>query len=166
MQSRHSHHPKLLQIQLNHRVRKHTGVFSGVSFRDIDDVRLQNDGVNAILTPPKLVDRRDATVVVEAVLAADDPEAEDVLLVVEDLEALGAGGGRNAGDHRDLPDAPHAAVANHPAALDEMLVLLRVIEPPHERPHHARRRVNMLRDERRACVGQGIEGVVAADQRL
>nr|GMD42757.1 Myb/SANT-like DNA-binding domain protein [Ipomoea batatas] len=173
MQSRHSHHPKLLQIQLNHRVGKHTRISSGVPFGYIDDIRLQNDCVKVIIivivgpaAAGELVDRGDAPVVIEAVLAADDAEAEDVVVVVEDLEALGAGGGGDAGDDGDFPDAADAAVAGHAAALDEMLVLLRVVEAADDGPHHARRRVDVLRDQRRACVGHVIEEFLFSCYRL
>ncbi|CAH9126609.1 unnamed protein product, partial [Cuscuta epithymum] len=167
MQGRHSHRPQLLEIELDDGVGEHPGIFSGVAFRNVDDVGLEDDGVNAgAVGSPELVDRRDAAVVVEAVLAADDAEAEDVLVVVEDLEALGAGGGGDAGDDGDLPDAADAAVSGHGAALDEMLVLLGVVEAADEAPDDGGGRGDVLSDERCAGVGQGIEGVVAADQRL
>ncbi|CAH9074336.1 unnamed protein product [Cuscuta europaea] len=167
MQGRHSHRSQLLEVQLDDGVREHPGIFAGVAFGNVDDVGLEDDGVNAgAVRSAELVDRRDAAVVVEAVLAADDAEAEDVPVVVEDLEALGAGGSGDAGDDGDLPDAADAAVAGHGAALDEMLVLLGVVEAADEAPDDGGGGVDVLSDERGAGVGQGIEGVVAADQRL
>lgn len=69
-----------------------------------------------------------------------------MLLVVENLEPLGAGGGGKAGDDGDLPDAADAAVAAHVAALDEVLVGLGVVEAAHKRPHDACRSVDFLGD--------------------
>lgn len=75
----------------------------------------------------------DRLVVSQAVVPADNAEADDVALVVEDLEALGAPAGGEAGDDVDLAEGAHVAVSDDDvAALDEVLVGLRVVEAPHD----------------------------------
>ena len=100
----------------------------------------------------ELGDGGDGAVVAEAVIPADDAEAEDVAVVVEDLEALGAGGGREARHDGDLADAAHGGAVAGPevARLDEVLVPLRRGEPAHDGPHGGQRRVHALRHQRRA----------------
>lgn len=69
-------------------------------------------------------------------VAADELDAEDVLVVVEQLEPLRAGGRREAGLDVDLAHAADLEVAAaHDAAADERLVPLRLVEAPHQRPH-------------------------------
>lgn len=96
----------------------------------------------------------DGAVVVEAVVAADDAEAEHVSLVVENIEALGAGDGRHAGHHADLAEsADGAAVADDDvAALQEMLVRLRVVEAADQGPHGLQRGCDLLHHRRAALV--------------
>ncbi|KAG9456553.1 hypothetical protein H6P81_001061 [Aristolochia fimbriata] len=116
---------------------------------------------------PELVDGGDGAVVLQAVLPADDAEAEHVVFVVEHLEPLRAGRRRKAGYDGDVPDGPHTAVPAHVAALDEVLVPLRAVEAPHERPHHPRRRLDLLRYERRARLRPcRLERVVPTDHRI
>lgn len=75
----------------------------------------------------------DRLVVSQAVVPADNAEADDVALVVEDLEALGAPAGGEAGDDVDLAEGAHVAVSDDDvAALDEVLVGLGVVEAPHD----------------------------------
>jgi hypothetical protein len=70
------------------------------------------------------------------VVATDELDAEEVLVVVKALEALGAGGGREAGLDVDVAQAPDLELPTpHHAARDERLVLLRLVEAPHQRPH-------------------------------
>ena len=72
----------------------------------------------------------------EAVVAADELDAEYVLVVVELLEPLGAGGRRQAGPDVDLAEAADLElVPDHDAAADERLVPLRLVEAPHQLPH-------------------------------
>nr|KYP71926.1 hypothetical protein KK1_011206 [Cajanus cajan] len=78
----------------------------------------------------------DGGVVPEAVVAAEDLDGENVAVVVELLQPLGAGGGREARFNVDLSDAADADVSllEH-AAADEGLVLLRLVEPSKQRPN-------------------------------
>lgn len=72
----------------------------------------------------------------EAVVAADELDAEYVLVVVELLEPLGAGCRRQAGLDVDLAEAADLElVPAHDAAADERLVPLRLVEAPHQLPH-------------------------------
>ena len=72
----------------------------------------------------------------EAVVSADKLDTEDVLVVVQLLEPLGASCGRQAGLDVDLPHAAdlEVAPAQH-AAADERLVPLRLVEAPDQRPN-------------------------------
>ena len=159
----HSNLPKFLKVKLHDGVHKHLGINAGVPFGNVHDVGFQHNGVNLTVLV-ELVHRRDGAVVVEPVLAADHAEAEQVVDVVENLEALGAGGGREAGDDGDLPDAADAAVAGaHVAALDEVLVLLRVVEASNEGPDGVRGSLDTLRYDGGADFGGWRELVVRVD---
>jgi hypothetical protein len=140
---------ELLEVELDDGVGEHARVLLRVPLGDVDDVGLDDDAVGPRL---ELGDGGDGAVVAEAVVAADDAEAQDVAVVVEDLEALGAGGGREARDDGDLADAADGgAVAGlQVAGLDEVLVALRAGEAPHDGPHSGERRVHALRHQRRA----------------
>lgn len=83
-----------------------------------------------------MVERSDGAVVLEAVLPSDDAEPDDVAVVVEHLELLGAGGGGEAGHQVDLTDAPHvyAVAGDDVAATEEALVCLRLVEAAHQSP--------------------------------
>ena len=106
-------------------------VLGGVAGGDVNDVGLDDDGAGGGAG----VKSGDRAVVEEAVVAADHAEADNVALVVEDVEALGADGGGEAGDDVDLAEGPDVAVAEDDvAALDEVLVGLRVVEAPHDGP--------------------------------
>lgn len=77
----------------------------------------------------------DRAVIVEPMVPADDAEADDVSLVVEDLEALGAGPRGEAGDHVDLSESADVAVSDYDlAALEEVLVGLGVVEAADDGP--------------------------------
>lgn len=76
----------------------------------------------------ELIDGDDGTVVVEAVLATEDTKANEVVVVIEDLQALGGGGCQNTG-HDSYP--MDAAVADKVASDDKLFVLLGVVEPQH-----------------------------------
>ncbi|KAH7553899.1 hypothetical protein JRO89_XS12G0073600 [Xanthoceras sorbifolium] len=69
-------------------------------------------------------------------VASHDAKADDVALVIEDLEPLGAALGGEAGDDVNLAEAANADVAavDDAAALDEVLVPLRVVEPTDHGP--------------------------------
>ena len=87
----------------------------------------------------------DGSVVREAVLTADDAEADDVALIVEDLESLGAVIRRKAGDDLDLAESAYVAVADDDVtALDEVLVSLGIVESPDDRPDRGDRCGDLL----------------------
>ena len=169
-----------LEVELDDGVGEHPGVLRRVPVGDVDDVGLDDDavrrgGAGAGGGRLELGDGGDGAVVAEAVLAADDAEADDVAVVVEHLEALGAGGSREAGHDGDLADAADAgAVAGgEGAGADEVLVPLRVAEAAHDGPHRAHRRRHALRHQRCARCrrrggggGGGRERVVRHHRRL
>lgn len=161
---------ELLEVELDDDVGEHLGVLLAVAVGDVDDVGLEDDGVG--LGVPgigeELGDGGDGAVVLESVLAASDAEAEDVVVVVEDLEALDAGGGGEAGDNSDLTDAPDgvAVAGDEAAALHEVLVTLRAGEAADHRPHRAQRSLDTLRDQGRARARRARERMVRLDKRL
>jgi len=97
-------------------------------------------------------------------IAADDLEAHDVAFVVEDLEELGAGLRRHAGDDADFPERAHFAVADDDvAALEEVLVGLGIVEAADDRPDGGDGGGDGLDDGGAALVGGHGVGVVAGD---
>lgn len=59
----------------------------------------------------------------------NDAEADNVSLVIEDLESLPTVSGGEAGDDVDFPEGTHVAVTDDDlAALEEMFVRLWVVE--------------------------------------
>jgi len=99
------------------------------------------------------VEGGDGAVVGEAVVPADDAEADDVALVVEDLEALGAPRCGKAGDDVDFPECPDVAVSSDDVAtLHEVLVGLWVVEAPHDGPHGGHGGGDLLHHRRTALV--------------
>ena len=100
---------KRLEVAADDGVDERAGVVGGVSRRDVDYVGLDDDGAG---TGGRRVESGDGAVVGEAVVAADDAEADDVALVVEDLQALGAVVGGEAGDDLDLAEGADGAVAD------------------------------------------------------
>lgn len=83
-------------------------------------------------------------------IPADELDAEYVQLVVELLEALGAGCRRQAGLDVDVAQAADLElVPAHDAVSDEGLVALRLVEAPHQLPHLRRDRWHELRIGRR-----------------
>ena len=146
-----------MEVAAEDGVDEDASVLGGVAGRDVDDVGLDDDGAGGGAG----VEDGDGAVVGEAVVAADHAEADDVALVVEDVEALGADGGREAGDHADLAEGPDIAVAEDDvAALDEVLVGLRVVEAPHDGPHGGDRGGDLLHHGGAALVRGHDMGVV------
>lgn len=85
------------------------------------------------------------SVVSQAVVPTYDAKTQHVSLVVENLEALGARGRGKAGHHLNLPESADSAVAvDYVATLQKVFVRLRIVEPPHHRPHRRYRSVDDL----------------------
>lgn len=84
---------QLLQIQPDNSIREQTRVLLVIPLGHINHVGFQNDGPD----PPVTLDAMhggDGAVIPEPVLAPSDAETGDVSVVVEQVEPLGAGGGR------------------------------------------------------------------------
>ncbi|KAL6998452.1 hypothetical protein U1Q18_008579 [Sarracenia purpurea var. burkii] len=106
---------------------------------------------------------RHRPVIREPVVATDDAEADDVPLVVEDLEALGAVRGGEAGDEVDFPNGADSAVAvDEVAALDEVLVRLWVVEAADDGPDGGDWSGDLLHRGGAALGGANGVGVVTA----
>ena len=120
-----------LKVALHDSVDEHARVFARVPGRHVHHVGLHDHraGASSGGGGSGGVEGGDGAVVGEAVVPAHDAEADDVALVVEDLEALGAPGSGQAGDDVNLPERADVAVpADDMAALHEVLVGLRVVE--------------------------------------
>ncbi|CAL5351557.1 unnamed protein product [Camellia sinensis] len=150
-----------LKIASNNRLHKHARLFLRIPRRRIHDVRLHNHRSRAVCGG---VERRHRLIIREAVIAADDAEADDVALVVENLEPLSAVGGGEAGDDVDLPDGADVAVAvDEVAALDEVLVRLWVVEAADDGPDGGDGGGDVVDGGGAALVGTHGVSVVARD---
>ena len=95
--------------------------------------------------------------VAKAVLIADDGEAEDEGGVVEEVEALGAGLGGEAGDDGEVAGGAdgEAEVGGDGAALDEVLVDLGLVEPAEDGPDDRDGGGDLLGEEGGGLVAAG-----------
>lgn len=117
---------KRLEIAFNNSIDEHAGFFFSVTWGDVHHVGFDHDGAVA---GRSRVEGGDGSVIGEAVVPTYDAEADDVLFLVQNLEALCAVGGGEAGDNVDLTEGADFAVADEEvAALDEVLVGLWVVE--------------------------------------
>ncbi|CAL9038433.1 unnamed protein product [Musa banksii] len=135
------HRGELLEVEADDGVGEQLCVVHGVPLRHVHHVRLENHRPGLPALPRgELVDGGNGPVVPEAVLSADDGEAEHTPAVVDEVEALGAGARREAGYDADLAEAPRSELATavtpvlEGAAPDEVLVDLGTVEPPDHRP--------------------------------
>lgn len=99
------HVGELLEIQPDDRIGKQPGIVDGVPFRDIHDVAFEHHAPNLAGVTDEFIYRGDRFVVPETMLAADDGEPGDHAIVVEDVEAFGAGACGEAGDDADIAEA-------------------------------------------------------------
>lgn len=159
---------EFLKIEFNDSVHKHFGVFYCVPLGNINGVWFKNHRVNlAGILIQELVDRRHRFVIVKPVLSADDPEAQNTVVVVEELKPLSTGGGWEAGDYSHFPDASDAAISrDEAAAFDEVFVAFWVVEAADERPNNGGGGVDALRYERGASGWVWFELVVSFDNRF
>lgn len=106
----------------------------------------------------------DGTVIIEPVVPANHAEAHNMLLVVEDIEALGAGSSRQTGDDVDFAEGADVAVADDDvAALEEVLVGLGAVEAADDGPDGGDGGGDGLDDGGAALVGADGVGVVVQD---
>ena len=139
-----------LQITTYYCIHKHTRLFFSITRRHI-----HNEGLDHHCPGPSSgrVKRHDRPVIVEPVITADDTEADDVALIVEDLEPLGAWPGGESRHHVDLTERAYVAVTVYDvAALDKVLVRLRVVEAADNRPYHRDGRVYGLHHRRTTLI--------------
>ncbi|CAL9169187.1 unnamed protein product, partial [Musa hybrid cultivar] len=127
------------EVALDDGVDEHPRLLRRIPRRHVDHVGFHHHRASASVVVR--VERGHGTVVGEAVLA------------VKDLEALRAGGRRQAGDDAHLPQGADFAVPHDDvAALHEVLVRLRPVEAPYHRPHRRHRRRHRLHHRRAALV--------------
>lgn len=159
---------EFLKIEFDDSVHKHFGVLCCVPLGNINSVGFKNHRVDlAGILIQELVHGRHRFVVVKPVLSADNPEAQNPVVVVEELEPLGAGGGWEAGDYSHFPDASYSAIAgDEAAAFDEVFVALWVVEAADERPNHRGGGVDSLGYEGGAGAWVRFKPVVSFDNRF
>ena len=153
-----------MKVAPNDGVNENARVLGGVSRRHVNHVGLHHhcavivDGGGG----GAAVEGGDGAVVGEAMVAADHAEGDDVAAVIEEVEALGADGGGEAGDDADLAEgADCGAVAeDEVAGLDEVLVGLGVVEAADDGPHGGQRGGDLLDNGGAALVGGNGVGVV------
>ncbi|KAF9665277.1 hypothetical protein SADUNF_Sadunf16G0105900 [Salix dunnii] len=143
----------------NYGIHEHTRVLFSISWRNIDRVRLHDDGA---VPSGRRVESCDRLVVREPVVPTDNAKTNDMSFIVEDLEAFGAVGSWEARYNVDFTESAHVTVSEDDvAALDEMLVSLRVIEPANDRPYGGDWGSDLLYHRRAALVGANSVGVEA-----
>ncbi|KAG6395416.1 hypothetical protein SASPL_146061 [Salvia splendens] len=154
-----------LQIALHNGVDERPRLLLRIPRRHVHHVRLHHH--RAASASAGGGDGGDGSVVPEAVIASDDAEPDDVALVVEDLEPLGAGPGREAGHHGHLPEGAHRAAVpdDDVAALEEFLVLVWPVEAAHHGPDGLEGRVDGLHRRGAALLGGHRVGMVAEQVR-
>ncbi|KAL4296625.1 hypothetical protein GQ457_12G008340 [Hibiscus cannabinus] len=110
----------------NNGVDEHTGVVFGVPRRHVHHVRFHHHGS---IPRSRRVEGRHRPVVSQPMVSTHDAEAENVTLVVEDLEALRAPCRGESRDDVDFTKGTDFTVSDDDvAALDKVLVSLGVIE--------------------------------------
>lgn len=108
--------------------------------------------------------RRDRTIISKSVFTSQNPKAKNMLLLVQNLQSLGAAGGRQAGDDAHDAGATDLAVAAHGAAADEVLVGLGVVEAADDGPDDVDGGTDALNNEGAALVVLDGVGVVTEEE--
>ncbi|CAJ2670845.1 unnamed protein product [Trifolium pratense] len=140
-----------LKIAPKNGINKNTSIISGVSRRNINDVRFNNNRTGAVVTVG-IGDRTrmksgDRTVVREPVIAADHAEADNVAFIVEDFESFGADGGGETGDDTNFTESAYVSVAEDDVAtFDKVFVGLWIVEATDDGPDGGDRSGDFLDD--------------------
>jgi hypothetical protein len=122
-----------LKIASYDNVNEVTSLFLCVAWRNINDVRLDNDGPG----DRRRVKGRYGSVVREPVVTTNNAEADDVAFVVEDIESLGGASGGETRDDVDLTEATNviAVSADDATAFEKVFVSLWVIKAAYDGPN-------------------------------
>jgi len=139
---------KLLKIKLYNGISKKTRILFSITFRNINDIRFQNNGpdLTTVITVTKTVNGSNGTVILQTVFTSDDTETSNTTFVVKKIESLGASRRRETGDDIDVASATdfHLKTFFERAAFDEVFVDLRFVEATDDGPDGLRRRVDAL----------------------
>ncbi|KAI5433246.1 hypothetical protein KIW84_020506 [Lathyrus oleraceus] len=81
---------KLLKVKLHNDISKRTRILFGVTFRNINYIRFQNNRPDLAVTVIKTVGGSNRTVVSQTVFAAGDTESGGTTFVIENVESFGA----------------------------------------------------------------------------
>ncbi|GAU29757.1 hypothetical protein TSUD_161620 [Trifolium subterraneum] len=128
-----------LKIAPKNGINKNTSIISGVSRRNINDVRFNNNRTGAVVT----IGVRDRTrmkscnrtVVSKPVIATDHAETDDVAFIVENFETFGADGGGEAGNDANFTESAYVTVAeDEVAAFDKVFIGLWIVEATDDGP--------------------------------
>lgn len=147
------------QIAPHDGIHKHASLFRCIPVGYVHRIRFHHHSTGTV---GRSMERRDRSVIGEAVISSNHAEAQHVPLVVQNLQPLRARPGRQARNDADLAEAADVSVSVYDvAALEKVLVRLRFIETAHDGPHNGYRRVDGLDYGGEALVGSHGVGVVA-----
>lgn len=99
-----------LKITPNNCVNKHTSILFSIPRRNIHHVGLNNHRAGAI-TFAGGMKCSNGPVVSKPVIPANNAKTDDMLVLIENLKAFGAAGGRETRYKIDLPECAHVTVA-------------------------------------------------------
>jgi len=135
-----------LQITFNNGIHEQARIVGAIPFRHVHNIRFDHQRPGLPVHIADFMESGVGTIVFQAVVSSHDSEAQNVAIVVQNLEPLGAALCWKPRHHANLSRAPHGTVAPHGAATDEMLVRLRFVETPHNGPDVLHRCPNPLDD--------------------
>lgn len=135
-----------LQITFNNGIGEQARIFGAIPLRHVHSIRFDHQRPRLPVRIADFVESGVGTIVFQAVVSSHDSEAQNVAIVVQNLESLGAALCWKPRNHANLSCTPHGAVSPHGAATDEMLVRLRFVETPHHGPDVLHRCPNPLDD--------------------
>jgi len=113
----------------------------------IDHVGFDHNGTGYPIYKP-LVQSGDGSIIVEPGIAPDDAEAQNMLLLVQNVQSLSDGGRRETGNDSNVSEATNPELPTHEAIADEFLIDLRLVESPNQRPNNAYRGIHSLYQHR------------------
>jgi len=92
----------------------------------------------------RLVQSCDGSIIVQPVIAPHYAEAENMPLLVQNVQSFSTGSRRETGDDSNLSETANLEIPTHEASADEVLVDLGLVESPNQRPDNAYRRIHLL----------------------
>jgi len=109
----------------------------------IDHVGFDHNSAGFPIYKP-LVQSSYGSIVAQPVITSHDAEAQNMPLLVQNLQSLCAGGRRETGNDSNLSQAADLEIPTHEAISDKVLIDLRLVESPNQRPDNAYRCLHSL----------------------